>query len=186
MSFDYLSVTVCRQFSDGPYFHSIDLATNNNTTSDIESLSARVDNAGWEIVSVVVHYDGYAQEMVTKMYKPDYFELLDFFDLLCDNIYQADSIVAYINYFGFAEVNTWDDSIKYSSDSKAGLAQQWESEMGEKLYKEEYNPKKFTCEYVNAEIPKYLVIDWTNTADVIAANENMSITHLNGTWYMFS
>jgi hypothetical protein len=143
-------------------------------------------NAGYEIVSAVVRYDGYREEeMVTESHKPGTDEVTDFYSLLQENEYSTGSILAYTHCNGFGYGTSWNNAVKFEGDSKAELAQEWFNiyEMPS-LYKD---VGKFHSDYQQLDsLPYVLSIDWEDTLDNIIASVDNFVEYLNGTYYMFS
>jgi hypothetical protein len=187
MSFDHISVTVCKTDVDGPIFHSVDLYEEHDTTFVLEGISATAERAGWEIVSIVVHYDDFWQhEVVSGSVTFD--DALELFEILCAEDHQTGSILAFVQENGIRNLSDWEDCIRYEGGSKAEIAQEYFEVMELTNLYEEIPGKYFgQSEFRRLEsLPSILQVDWDATLDNIQANEGMSVTYLNGTWYMFS
>lgn len=202
MSFD--SVTVV--FHKDGHFHTLELTdqmvSDWSTTSPewlslkgvslidgsgVETVTARLEAAGYEIVSAVVRYDDYwAEEMVTAIHVPTAREFTEFYSLLQENEHDAGAILAYVHMNGFGDVGSWEDVVKFSGDTRSEIAQEW-FDTFEMPQLAQVSPGRYgEVKYSELEsLPYILSIDWESTLDNILADTGSSLAYLNGTYYMF-
>lgn len=137
--------------------------------SGVESVFRRFENAGYEIVSAVVHYDEFwSEETVQKHNIPNATQLAYLYERLSDDLYRTNEILAFLKLNDFANLSEWSDAIMYEGDSRSELAQAWF---------EAYHPE--------LELPCELNVDWEATLDDIVSNNGGTVVYLNGTYYLF-
>jgi hypothetical protein len=153
--------------------------------SGVSEVVDRLEEANYEIVSVVVHYDNFwAEEMISEGKEICADGLTEFYELLTENRSETGSILAYLKANDFSYLGSWEDTAKFSGDSKSEIAQEWFNiyEMPS-LYKD---AGRFYPEYQQLDsLPYILQIDWESTLDNITADSGNCVTYLNGTYYMF-
>lgn len=166
---------------DGGDFHTISV----DSDHDYDILESVIDtflNASYDVLSVVI--DGYD-------FEEDMWEHIGYasnipgvFQALCQDAYSADDICAFLLENDAADADQWEDGIRFSVGSYEEFVKEY-AEIFNRVYSESGKPFG-QCTYVEAPaFPDYLVIDWEESAEAIAAADSASLVWFNDYLYYF-
>lgn len=164
-----------------PHLHTIEL-DDTHDASQVEMLFDRLDMAQYELISLVVEGYDFTEEMVKHVYHLSNVPI--FFTALCNDSYSADIICAFVTERDCADVENWADVVYFSGLTCESIVREW-AEIFHKVY-EPVKQSFYESDYVEApSIPEWATMDWEDTLDTIARDNNSSVVHFGGMVYYF-
>lgn len=165
----------------GGHFHNVTVDEDYDVYA-VGSVVLALTNAGFDVMSVVV--DGY--DFIEEMWKhiKHSSSIQPFFEALASDIYSADIICAFILENNAADATEWTDTIYFHGEDHEAIAREW-ADIFHKVYEEV--PVRFgetTYERVDV-FPDWMEIDWEETAESIARDNQSSLVEFNGYYYYF-
>jgi len=179
-----MTITFARNVTEnGGDFHEI-------TVDDIHAYRLNdvvfaFSDAGYEIVSVMIDGYDFQEDMFVKhigSYNANS-DVIALFDALCEDVYAADTICAFITVRACADVDNWQDTVNFSGMTYADVVCQWVASF-HKVYSEQVD--RYNTFYEETDpFPRWMEIDWEATLQNIAREYSASVVEFNGMVYYF-
>lgn len=179
-----MHITVGKELTDtGGRFHEITVEDHHDSSTLGEVMDC-FDEAGYELVSVVI--DGW--DFTEDMYKHVKWlsNIVPLFEALCDDLYQADMICAWLIENDCADVANWADHVCVSGTSYEDVVRDWVG-IFHKVY-EQVPSRNYYGEPVYVEtdpFPNWMEIDWEETLHQIARENSSSVVEFNDMIFFF-
>lgn len=192
--FTNLTITLFKGDENGGHTHTLSV-TDEHDSGSLAGVLERATALGWEIPSVVVtSFEHMTDELVTEYHMPTPEALADLLDCISRNLYEWDSIIAYVNAYGLDnfDADEWEDR-KWGNgyDSVEDFAREYWDEMRPQMVEPDRNSMMFGSsgvyqgELKGVELPSWLSVDWDATAEALDSH-GFDYEHYNGQVFVFS
>lgn len=192
--FTNLVITLFKGDENGGRTHTVTV-TDEHDSNTLDRVLTRAVDTGWDIPSVVVtSFEHMTDELVSGIHHATPEAVADLLDCLSRNLYEWDSVIAYVNAYGIDNFDSdeWEDRRWGNGfDSEADFARNYWDEMRPDVVEPDHNSPfssvytRHTGELKSMELPEWLVIDWDATAEELDS-QGFDYEHYNGQVFVFS